>query len=97
MKQDFMKRIWSAVASCLLLLLVLLFLGFGAYGSKALPLKLGAAALGLCFLVTFCNVVLPDGRIANQFVKVLNFCAGALFFAAMMLVLQHYFNTMHLA
>ncbi|MFC3460620.1 hypothetical protein [Massilia haematophila] len=92
-----MKRIWSAVVACLLLLLVLLFLGFGGYASRPLPLKLGAAALGLCFLVTFFNVVLPDGRIANNVVKVLNFCAGALFFAAMLLVLQHYFNTMHLA
>lgn len=92
-----MRRIWSAFVSCLLLLLVLLIFGFAAYSSTQLPLKLGAAALGLCFLVTFCNVVLPDGRIANHVVKVLNFCAGALFFAAMMLVLEHYFNTMHLA
>ena len=92
-----MKRIWSAFVSCLLLVLALLFLGFGAYASKALPLKLGAAALGLCFLVTFLNVVLPDGRIASTCVKVLNCCAGALSLAAMLLVLQHYFKTMHLA
>ena len=92
-----MKRIWSVFVSCLLLLSVLLFLGFGAYGSATLPLKLGATALGLCFLVTFLNVALPNGRIADTCVKVLNVCAGALFLAAMLLVLQHYFNTMHLA
>lgn len=92
-----MKRLWSTFVACLLLVLVLLFLGFGAYASDRLPLKLGAAALGLCFLVTFIHVVQPDGRIANRFVKAANACAGALFLAAMTLVLLHYFNTMHLA
>ncbi|MFC5459528.1 hypothetical protein [Massilia niabensis] len=48
-----MKTIWSTPVSFLLLLLVLMFAGFGIVALKPLPMKLGSAALGLCFLVTF--------------------------------------------
>lgn len=92
-----MKTTWSAFVSFLLLVLVLLFAGFGVFTSTTLPMRLGAGALGLCFLITFINGVWPDGEHANKVVKALNLCAGGLFAVAMLLVLQHYFNTMHLA
>ena len=88
-----MKTIWSTFVSFLLLLLVLMFCGFGIVASKPLPIKLFSGAAGLCFLVTFMNATWPDRRIADKLVKVFNFCAGALFLAAMILVLEHYFNT----
>ncbi|MGJ9418865.1 hypothetical protein ACHAC9_14015 [Massilia sp. CMS3.1] len=88
-----MKTIWSTFVSFLLLLLVLMIFGFAFVTTKPLPMKLGSVAMGLCFLVTFISATWPDRRIANKLVKVLNFCAAGSFFAAMIMVLQHYFNT----
>ena len=88
-----MKTIWSTFVSYLLLLLVLLLCGFAFVTARPLPVKLASFAMGLCFLVTFISATWPDRRIANKLVKVFNFCAGGLFFAAMLMVLQHYFNT----
>ena len=89
----YMKTIWSTFSSFLLLLLVLMFAGFGFVNAKPLPVKLFAVAMGLHFLITFISATWPERQIADRLVKVFNVCAGALCLAAMLLVLQHYFNT----
>jgi hypothetical protein len=91
-----MKTIWSTFVSCLLLLLVLIFCGFGFVTAKPLPMKLGTFAMGLCFLVTFISATWPQRPIADKLVKALNVCAGGLFVAAMVLVLRHYFSTVQM-
>ena len=88
-----MKTIWSTFVSFLLLLLVLMFAGFGFVTAKPLPMKLFIVAMGLHFLITFISATWPERQIADRLVKVLNFGAGGLCVAAMLLVLQHYFNT----
>lgn len=89
-----MKTIWSTFVSFLLLLLVLMFVvGFGFFTAKPLPMKLFSVAAGLHFLITFISATWPERQIADRLVKVFHFCAGALSLAAMLLVLQHYFNT----
>jgi hypothetical protein len=88
-----MKAIWSTFISFLLLLLVLMFAGFGFVTAKPLPVKLFAIAVGLHFLITFISATWPGRPIADKLVKVFHFGAGALCVAAMLLVLQHYFNT----
>ena len=88
-----MKTIWSTFVSFLLLLLVLMFAGFGVVASKPWPVKLGAAAMGFCFLSTFISASWPESRGAGKLVKAANLCAGGLFAAALLLVLQHYFST----
>jgi hypothetical protein len=91
-----MKTIWSNVVSCLLLLLVLMLCGFGFVTAKPLPMKLGAFAMGLCFLTTFISATWPNRPIADKLVKVSTLCAGVLFMAAMSLVLRHYFSTVQM-
>jgi hypothetical protein len=88
-----MKTIWSAFISFLLLLLVLMFAAFGFVSAKPLPVKLLAIVMGLHFLITFISATWPEQQTANRLVKIFNFCASALTAAAMLLVLQHYFNT----
>lgn len=88
-----MKTIWSTFVSYLLLLLVLMFAGFGFVTAKPLPVKLFAVAIGLYFLITFTSASWPDRPTADRVVKLLHFCAGGLSLAAMLLVLQHYINT----
>ena len=88
-----MKTIWSTFVSFLLLLLVLMFFGFGFVTYKPLPMKLASAGMGLYFLITFISANWPDRPVADKLVKVFNLCAGGLFAVAMLLVLQHYFNT----
>ena len=88
-----MKTIWSNFSSCLLLLLVLMFAGFGFVTAKPLPVKLFTVAMGLYFLILFISATWPERQIAGRLVKVFQFFAGALCLAAMLLVLQHYFNT----
>ena len=91
--KETMKTIWSTFVSYLLLLLVLMFAGFGFATAKPLPVKLFSVAMGLHFLITFISATWPDTRTADKLVKVFNFCAGGLFLAAMILIVQHYFNT----
>jgi uncharacterized membrane protein len=88
-----MKTIWSAFISFLLLSLVLMFAAIGFVTAKPLPIKLFTIVMGLHFLITFISATWPERRNADKLVKVLNFCAGALTVAAMLLVLQHYVNT----
>ena len=88
-----MKTIWSTFYSYLLLLLVLTFAGFGFVTAKPLPVKLFAVAMGLHFLILFVSATWPERQGARRIVKVFNFSAGALCAVAMLLVLQHYFNT----
>jgi len=88
-----MKTIWSAFISFLLLLLVLMSAVFGFVSAKPLPVKLLAVVMGLHFLITFTSATWPEQQTANRLVKIFNFCASALTAAAMLLVLQHYFNT----
>lgn len=88
-----MKTIWSAFTSFLLLLLVLMFAVFGFVSAKPLPVKLFAIVMGLHFLTTFISATWPERQTANRLVKIFGFCASALTVAAMLLVLQHYFNT----
>ncbi len=88
-----MKTIWSTFVSYLLLLLVLMLCGSAFIHYKPLPMKLGAAAMGLYFLVTFISATWPDQPTADKLVTVLNFCAGGLMAAAMFLMAQHYVNT----
>ena len=88
-----MKTIWSAFISFLLLLLVLMFAAFGFFTVKPLPVKLFTIAMGLHFLITFISATWTGRQAADRLVKLLNFSAGALCAAAMLLVLQHYFNT----
>ena len=88
-----MKTIWSAFISFLLLLLVLMFAALGFVTAKPLPVKLFAIAMGLHFLITFISATWPEQRTADRLVKIFNVSAGALCVAAMLLVLQHYFNT----
>lgn len=88
-----MKTIWSAFVSYLLLLLVLMFCAFGFVTAKPLPVKLFAIAMGLQFLITFISATWPQRQIADRLVKLCNFFAAALCAVAMLLVLQHYFNT----
>ena len=89
----FMKTIWSAFISFLLLLLVMMFAAFGFVTAKPLPIRLFAFALGLYFLITFISATWPERQTADRLLKVLNFCAGASCVVAMLLVLQRYFNT----
>lgn len=91
-----MKTIWSAVVSFLLLLLVLMFAAFGFVTAKPLPIKLFTIAMALQFLITFISATWPRRQTADRLVKVLNVGAGAACVAAMLLVLQHYFNTVPL-
>lgn len=72
---------------------MLTFAGFGFVTAKPLPVKLFTVAMGLHFLITFISATWPERQIADRLVKVFNFFAGALCVAAMLLVLQHYLNT----
>ena len=88
-----MKTIWSASISFLLLLLVLMFAAFGFVTAKPLPVTLFAIAMGLHFLIMLISATWPERQTADRLVKVFNVAAGVLCVAAMLLVLQHYFNT----
>ena len=92
----YMKTIWSAFSSFLLLLLVLMFAGFGFVNAKPLPVKLFAVAAGLHFLILFMSATWPDRPIAIKLVKAFNFCAGGMLIAAVILMVQHYVNTVPL-
>lgn len=88
-----MKTIWSTVVSFLLLLLVLMFAGYGFVSAKPLPMKLASVAMGLFFLVTFVSASWPERPIADKLVKVFHHCALGLFAIATALVWQHYLST----
>lgn len=91
-----MKTLQSAFISSLLVLLVLMFASFGAVAAKALPIKFFAIATGLHFLIVFIGATWPARQPADRLVKVLNLVASALCMGAMLLVVQHYFNTVPL-
>ncbi|MEN3276938.1 MAG: hypothetical protein V7631_2728 [Massilia sp.] len=79
------KILWSTVVSMLLAFLASLFLSYAAFSPKPLFVKAGTAAVGLCFLVAFVNYAWPEKRIASKLATVFNYCAGALFLAALIL------------
>jgi len=66
---------------------------FGFITAKPLPIKLFTIAMALQFLITFISATWPERQTADRLVNVFNVVAGAFCVAAMVLVLQHYFNT----
>lgn len=80
-----MKILWSTIVSMLLASLASMFLSYAAFSPKPLFVKAGTAAVGLCFLVAFLNYAWPEKRIASKLATVFNYCAGALFLAALIL------------
>lgn len=70
-----------------------MFAAFGFITAKPLPIKLFTIAMALQFLITFISATWPERQTADRLVKIFNVVAGAFCVAAMLLVLQHYFNT----